>query len=272
MTLAAAVADVLALFEGAGVRAVDDIRDLNPPCAYVIAPEGAFRFDRGRLTLEWVVYLVVGNTGAPSATKALSQAHRQDRRDRRVHHVHPGRRERPERRRPHARVPGVLDRHNHDRRLTMATTADGTGNLGPGTLKIGMTGTEIDVSCLMNDVAIDLNITAGDSKRRLCGNTYSKPDTLEPVLSGNVDVDAGKAAGFFALCAEHWGEVVDFTFTPSTAMGTVATGQLKLVPLRFGADAQGDYLNSDFEFALVDFDPKTAYAYGDAAALDALVS
>jgi hypothetical protein len=149
----------------------------------------------------------------------------------------------------------------------MTTTADGTGNLGPGTLTLGMTGTPIDVSCLLNDAAIDLNITAGESKRRLCGNTVSKPDTLEPVLSGNVDVDAGKAAGFFALCNDHWGEVVDFTFTPSTAVGTTATGQCKLHPLRFGADAEGDYLNSDFEFTLVDFDPKTAYVYGDAAEL-----
>lgn len=153
----------------------------------------------------------------------------------------------------------------------MATTTDGTGNLGPGTLSIGMTGTPIDVSCLINDAAIDPNVTAGESKRRLCGNSYSKPDTIDWTLSGNVDVDAGKASGFFALCNDHWGETVDFTFTPSTDVGTTATGSLKLHPLRFGADAEGDYLNSDFEFTLVNFDPATAYAYGDAAALDALV-
>jgi len=72
MSLAAAVAGVLATFEAAGVRAVDDIRDLNTPCVYVIPPEGSFRFDRNRLTVEWVAYLVVANTGSPSATKALS--------------------------------------------------------------------------------------------------------------------------------------------------------------------------------------------------------
>jgi hypothetical protein len=73
MSLAAAVADVLDTFRGAGVRAVDDIRDLNTPCVYVIPPEGAFRFDRDRLTIQWVAYLVVGNTGAPGATRALSE-------------------------------------------------------------------------------------------------------------------------------------------------------------------------------------------------------
>jgi hypothetical protein len=149
----------------------------------------------------------------------------------------------------------------------MATTADGTGNLGPGTLTIGMTGTPIDVSCLINDARIDPNITAGDVKTMLCGTAKSAPDTIEWALSGNVDVDAGQAAGFFALCNDHWGETVDFSFTPSTAVGTTAAGQLKLHPLSFGADAQGDYLNSDFEFALINFDPSTAYTYGGALEL-----
>ena len=45
----------------------------------------------------------------------------------------------------------------------------------------------------------------------------------------------------------------------------MCTGKLKVAPLRFGADAQGDYLNSDFTFALIDFDPATAFTYGDAA-------
>jgi hypothetical protein len=150
----------------------------------------------------------------------------------------------------------------------MATTSDGTGNLGPGTLTIGMTGTPIDVSCLVNNAAIVPNITAGDVKTMLCGDTKSAPDEIEWTLEGNVDVDAGKTAGLFALCNDHMGEQADFVFTPSTAVGTTATGTLKLAPLRFGADEQGDYLNSDVAFALISFDPSTAYTYGDAAALD----
>jgi len=148
----------------------------------------------------------------------------------------------------------------------MTTTPDGTGNLGPGTLTIGMTGTPIDVSCLVNDAAITPNITVGDVKTMLCGTTKAAPDEIDYTLEGNVDVDAGKAAGLFALCNEHIGEVADFTFTPSTAVGTTATGTLKLAPLKFGADAAGDYLNSDIAFTLVNFDPATAYTYGDAVA------
>jgi hypothetical protein len=149
----------------------------------------------------------------------------------------------------------------------MPTTTDGTGNLGPGTLKIGMTATPIDVSCLTNNAAIEPNITAGDTKTMLCGTSKSGPDEIEWTLTGNVDVDAGQAAGFFALTWQHIGEVVDFEFTPSTAVGTTVEGQLKLAPLALGADEYGAYLNSDFEFSLVNFDPTTAVVYGSGAAL-----
>jgi hypothetical protein len=149
----------------------------------------------------------------------------------------------------------------------VTTTTDGTGNLGPGTLKIGLTATPIDVSCLVNNAKIEPNITAGDVKKMLCGTSKSAPDEIEWVLSGNVDVDAGKPDGLFALSWKNVGLVVDFEFTPSTAVGTTVTGQLKLAPLALGADNEGDYLNSDFEYALIDFDPATAVEYGGALPL-----
>lgn len=73
MSLARGVADILAMFTGAGVYAVDDVRNLNTPCVYVIPPEGRFRFDRGRLEVDWVAYLVAADTGTTSATSGLSR-------------------------------------------------------------------------------------------------------------------------------------------------------------------------------------------------------
>jgi hypothetical protein len=148
----------------------------------------------------------------------------------------------------------------------MATTTDGTGTLGPGTLTIGETATPIDVSCLVNNVSIIPEISEGDSKTMLCGTAKRSPDTITWAIEGNVDVDAGLAAGFFALTWQHIGEVVDFTFTPSAEVGTTVTGQLKLAPLELGADNYGDFLNSDFSFGLDNFDPVTAVTYGDAVA------
>lgn len=72
MSIATATADVLQAFLDAGVRAVDDARDVNPPCVYLMPPQGSFRFDRDRADVTWTAYLVTGDAGARPATKALS--------------------------------------------------------------------------------------------------------------------------------------------------------------------------------------------------------
>jgi hypothetical protein len=149
----------------------------------------------------------------------------------------------------------------------MAT--DGTGTLGPGELSIGAVGSEIDVSCLVNNVAIVPDISEGDEKTMLCGTTKRAADTISWSLSGNVDVDAGTDAGFFAMTWQNIGAIVPFTFTPSTELGTVVVGNLKLAPLELGADNYGEYLNSDFEFGLDNFDPATAVTYGTIVPLTA---
>jgi hypothetical protein len=146
----------------------------------------------------------------------------------------------------------------------MPTTTDGTGTLGPGVLKIGETGTELDISCLVNNVSIIPDISEGDSKTMLCGTSKRAADTITWALEGNVDVDAGLAAGFFAMTWQNIGSLVSFEFTPSEEVGTKVAGTLKLAPLELGADNYGDFLNSDFSFGLDNFDPATAVTYGDA--------
>jgi hypothetical protein len=146
--------------------------------------------------------------------------------------------------------------------LEQIMAEDGTGTLGPGVLTIGETGAEIDVSCMVNSVSITPDISEGDSKTMLCGTTKTAADTITWALAGNVDVDAGTEAGLFALSWQHIGETVGFTYTPNSALGTTVTGLLKVAPLELGADEYGEYLNSDFEWSLVDFDPATAVVYG----------
>ena len=136
-----------------------------------------------------------------------------------------------------------------------------TRPLGPGVLKIGETGTEIDVSCLVNNAVIAAEKTQGDATTKLCGDVRAGSVTYDYTLSGNMDTDITDTAGFFALTQAEPGSQLTYTFTPSTDGGTTATGTLIIDPLDFGGDTTGETMTSDFEFALVG---KPTYTYGAA--------
>ena len=126
-----------------------------------------------------------------------------------------------------------------------------TAKLGPGLLKIGTTGTEIDVSCLVNNAVISADKDEGDATTKLCGDVRPGSVTYTYSLSGNMDTDIADDAGIFALSQDAPGTQQSFTFTPSTEAGTSATGTLTIDPLDFGADEAGADLTSDFEFTIV---------------------
>lgn len=123
--------------------------------------------------------------------------------------------------------------------------------LGPGTLKIGATGTEIDVSCQLNGGRITTNVDTGDPITTLCGETEPGAMTFDFEFTGNlnVDVKAG-AASLFDLSWTARGTEQSFTFTPNTVAGVTATGKLIITPLDLGADAYGDPLASDFTWPI----------------------
>jgi len=133
------------------------------------------------------------------------------------------------------------------------------GQLGPGTLKIGATGSEIDISCLLNNAVIASEKDEADSTTKLCGDVRPGAVTYTFTLSGNVDTDIGEATGLFALSQSAKGTQQDFEFVPSTALATSATGKLVIDPLDFGADEMGADLTSDFEWGIVG---EVDYAYG----------
>jgi hypothetical protein len=140
---------------------------------------------------------------------------------------------------------------------TVATVQ--TGKLGPGLLKIGATGSAIEVSCLVNNVAISSDKDQADATTKLCGDVRPGGTKYTFKMAGNVDTDVADAAGLFALSQEAKGTQQDFVFTPDSALGTTATGALVIDPLDFGADDMGANLVSDFEWAIVG---EPVYAYG----------
>jgi hypothetical protein len=136
-------------------------------------------------------------------------------------------------------------------------------DLGPGELTIGATGSPIDVSCLINNAVITAEKDEGDSTTKLCGTVRPGSVTYTYSLNGNVDTDVADAAGLFALSQSAPGSEQDFSFTPSSEAGTVATGTLVIDPLDFGGDEMGQPMTSDFEFTIIG---APAYAYGGVVA------
>lgn len=138
------------------------------------------------------------------------------------------------------------------------------GKLGPGVLKIGATGTSIDVSCLLNNAVLAADPDQADDTTKLCGDVRAGAVTYARTLSGNVDTDVGDAAGLFALSQSAAGTQQAFEFTPSTDEGTKAAGSLVVHPLDFGADEMGADLASDFEWPIVG---EVTWTYGGVAAM-----
>lgn len=146
----------------------------------------------------------------------------------------------------------------------MSTMAGEGVPLGPGTLKIGATGTEIDVSCLVNNAVIAAEKEQGDSVTKLCGTVVPGATTYSYVLSGNMDTDIAEATGFFALSVNNPGSQQGFEYVPNTEAGTTASGTLILDPLDFGGDETTQTMTSDFEFTIVG---EPAYTFGGAAVM-----
>lgn len=135
--------------------------------------------------------------------------------------------------------------------MTAPTLPTDTGQLGPGVLKIGETGSEIDVSCYVNNAQIEWSDSATDATTKLCGAVRAGVTTFTAQLTGNIDVDAGNESGLFALSWSEKGSQQSFEFTPSTELGTTATGTLTIKPLTFGASEYGADLTSDIAFDIV---------------------
>lgn len=124
---------------------------------------------------------------------------------------------------------------------------------GPGVLKLGEVGSEIDVSCLINSARITAEKDQADSTTKLCGTVVSGAVSYAWEFTGNIDIDPETGDdGIFALSQTAYGTEVPFTFTPNNTVNATASGVIIIDPLDFGADAFGDDLTSDFTWALVD--------------------
>ncbi len=102
----------------------------------------------------------------------------------------------------------------------------------------------------MNGCTLAPTTSPQDPTTKLSGYVRGGSQTTTWVLSGNVDTDAGNAAGLWQLCFDLAGTEVEFEFTPQlteTPGETVTvTGLVTLAPLPLGADEYGADLTADF--------------------------
>lgn len=142
----------------------------------------------------------------------------------------------------------------------MTTPTPDPNKFGPGTLTIGATGSELDVSCQVNSFKITATADRGDTKTMLCGTQKvgAVQFTYEATANFDLDLDQGES-GLFALSQLQPGSEQDFKFTPNTAGGVYASGVIIVDPLDFGGEEYGEIMNSDATWSL-----QGAPEYGDA--------
>lgn len=63
--------EVIAILTDAGVRAVVDGRDLNPPCVQIRPPTLRYRFGRGCTAIEWTARVIAPDLGTRPALELL---------------------------------------------------------------------------------------------------------------------------------------------------------------------------------------------------------
>lgn len=136
--------------------------------------------------------------------------------------------------------------------MTTPVIDDTLNTFGPGVLKIGATGSEIDASCYVNNLQIVPSKDQEDGKTMLCGTEKGGRTTYSYEMSGTLDLDLDKGEdGLFALSQSAPGSTQPFVFTPHED-GVSATGSLILDPMSFGSsDGYGAVMQSDVAFALV---------------------
>jgi len=69
--IVAAAQAILTQLEAAGIRAVVDGRDVNPPCVQLRPPTVHYRFGRGCVGFDWEARLMVPDVGMSQAWKQL---------------------------------------------------------------------------------------------------------------------------------------------------------------------------------------------------------
>jgi hypothetical protein len=142
--------------------------------------------------------------------------------------------------------------------------------LGPGTLVIGETTGEIDVSCALSAAGLSVEKEQDDPVPVLCGDYVAATAEYAASLTGTLLLDLADPDSIYYYASIHRGEQVAATFTPNTAAGMVITGIITIDPLGIEGDVRAN-ITAEFEWAFVAYPtitPPVAPPLSDAAVED----
>lgn len=124
-----------------------------------------------------------------------------------------------------------------------------TRTLGPGSLKIGETGTALEWAGDLTKTTLTPSTSSEDPIPLLDGTDLDGEDTTTWELGGslvdNFDMDSLQK---FAL--DHAGELLPFVWTPNNAASSDFSGVLKIRPIGWGGDVKKKN-TQDFAFPLI---------------------
>jgi hypothetical protein len=124
--------------------------------------------------------------------------------------------------------------------------------LGPGTLTVGETGTEVDFTCQVTAARVEWSADAEDDVQVLCGESVPGARTYSATLSATILNDLGTTAGIVEFSWTNKGATYPFVFQPSMTAGVKqVSGEVIIDPISVGGDEVGQNMTSDFEWACV---------------------
>lgn len=130
----------------------------------------------------------------------------------------------------------------------MAAGTPKAQTLGPGSLTIGKTGEQLDLSCQLSECRVTVDVDEGDIIPVLCGGKLVEDDVYTTKITGTVIQDLS-AKGVIDYTWRNKGKVVPCTFTPTTGAARV-TGDVKIRPIDIGGEVRKRN-TSDFEWVFV---------------------
>lgn len=132
--------------------------------------------------------------------------------------------------------------------------ANKTRTLGPGSLKIGESGTQQDFSADVTNVTLTPDTSTDDTINYLDGSSEAGAQTTSWTLEGNIKEDYSMT-GVQVWCLQNAGKSVPFEFVPSNTGGLKLTGNLTVSPVGFGGDVKAKN-DISFSFACDNVEPQ----------------